>query len=240
MFDLRYKCQINNPHFRPSYATKKILDRTGLTKDDIDVFEYHEAFAGQILAVLYALESESFCKNYMGMSEAVSQLINIQAIGTHFGAAGNPPVFLLEKNFRPTILVLCQFLKKLDLLVQCFLLHQNNILILAKLSLIRRSKVNVHVIFHCSNEFHLRLSQKKLFFKIQIRSYRVSISARLTITCFSSVRYLWRSLTRGADHCPWGTPSELQVSDSLPWQLTDSFMRTDSTLFWLRAQLAVT
>ena len=46
----------------------------GLTKDDIDVYEFHEAFAGQIMAVLKALESESFCKNYMGMSEAVSCL----------------------------------------------------------------------------------------------------------------------------------------------------------------------
>ena len=43
-----------------------------MTKDDIDVYEFHEAFAGQILAVLNALKSESFCKNYMGRSEAVS------------------------------------------------------------------------------------------------------------------------------------------------------------------------
>ena len=100
MFDLRYECQINVPHFRPSYATKKILDRTGLTKDDIDVFEYHEAFAGQILAVLYALESESFCKNYMGMSEAVSQLINIQAIRISYAllGSGKSTYFLLEKK----------------------------------------------------------------------------------------------------------------------------------------------
>ena len=43
-----------------------------MTKEDIDVYEFHEAFAGQILAVLNALQSESFCKNYMGRSEAVS------------------------------------------------------------------------------------------------------------------------------------------------------------------------
>ena len=49
-----------------------MLAKAGLTKDDIDVFEFHEAFAGQILAVLAALESESFCKNYMGRSDAVS------------------------------------------------------------------------------------------------------------------------------------------------------------------------
>ena len=30
---------------RPAYATPKILDKTGLKLSDIDVFEYHEAFA---------------------------------------------------------------------------------------------------------------------------------------------------------------------------------------------------
>ena len=50
-----------------------------MTKDDIDVYEFHEAFAGQILAVLNALKSESFCKNYMGRSEAVSfRLIDLK------------------------------------------------------------------------------------------------------------------------------------------------------------------
>ena len=30
---------------RPAYATPKLLDKTGLKLSDIDVFEYHEAFA---------------------------------------------------------------------------------------------------------------------------------------------------------------------------------------------------
>lgn len=30
---------------RPAYATPKLLDKTGLELSDIDVFEYHEAFA---------------------------------------------------------------------------------------------------------------------------------------------------------------------------------------------------
>jgi hypothetical protein len=33
---------------------------------DVDVFEFHEAFAGQILANLNALDSDTFCKEYMG------------------------------------------------------------------------------------------------------------------------------------------------------------------------------
>ena len=31
--------------FRPAFATPKVLEKSGLTMDDIDVFEYHEAFA---------------------------------------------------------------------------------------------------------------------------------------------------------------------------------------------------
>lgn len=34
----------------------------GLTLDDIDVFEIHEAFAGQVLANLNALDSNYFCQ----------------------------------------------------------------------------------------------------------------------------------------------------------------------------------
>jgi acetyl-CoA acyltransferase len=29
----------------PAYATPKLLDKIGMTLNDIDVFEYHEAFA---------------------------------------------------------------------------------------------------------------------------------------------------------------------------------------------------
>ena len=52
----------------PAYVTTKLLDRLGLTKNDIDVWEYHEAFAGQILANSKALDSEFFAKNYIGRS----------------------------------------------------------------------------------------------------------------------------------------------------------------------------
>lgn len=80
----------------PSYATEKVLRMAGLTKDDIDVYEFHEAFAGQIMAVLKALESESFCKNYMGLSEAFGSIpmdkFNLWggslSLGHPFGATG--------------------------------------------------------------------------------------------------------------------------------------------------------
>ncbi|XP_041358075.1 trifunctional enzyme subunit beta, mitochondrial-like [Gigantopelta aegis] len=50
----------------PAYGTPKILDKAGLKLSDISVFEYHEAFAGQILANLKALDSDFFAKTYMG------------------------------------------------------------------------------------------------------------------------------------------------------------------------------
>lgn len=31
--------------YSPAYATPKLLDKAGLKMEDIDVFEYHEAFA---------------------------------------------------------------------------------------------------------------------------------------------------------------------------------------------------
>lgn len=53
----------------PAYAIPKLLKKTGLTLKDIDTWEIHEAFAGQILANLKALDSDWFCKNYIGLSE---------------------------------------------------------------------------------------------------------------------------------------------------------------------------
>lgn len=53
----------------PAYGIPKLLKRTGLTLKDIDSWEIHEAFAGQIIANLKALDSDWFCKTHMGMSE---------------------------------------------------------------------------------------------------------------------------------------------------------------------------
>ncbi|KAI5695780.1 trifunctional enzyme subunit beta, mitochondrial [Diaphorina citri] len=55
----------------PAYATPQVLERAGLSLSDIDAWEVHEAFAGQILANLKAMDSEWFAKNYMGRSSKV-------------------------------------------------------------------------------------------------------------------------------------------------------------------------
>ena len=43
----------------PVPATRKVLDRTGLKVDEIDVFEVNEAFAAQALAVVRELDLPS-------------------------------------------------------------------------------------------------------------------------------------------------------------------------------------
>ncbi|MCK5904477.1 MAG: acetyl-CoA C-acyltransferase, partial [Gammaproteobacteria bacterium] len=74
----------------------KVLQKTGLTLDDIDVFELHEAFAGQVLAVLKALESDAFATEKLGLKQMLGKIpmekINTQggslSIGHPFGATG--------------------------------------------------------------------------------------------------------------------------------------------------------
>lgn len=80
----------------PAYVTNQLLERTGLKVSDIDVWEFHEAFAGQILANLKALDSDYFSKNYLGKQTKVGapDLDKFNAwggslsIGHPFGATG--------------------------------------------------------------------------------------------------------------------------------------------------------
>tara|TARA_R110002124_G_scaffold287000_2_gene469621 strand:+ start:1269 stop:2564 length:1296 start_codon:yes stop_codon:yes gene_type:complete len=80
----------------PAYATPKVLDKMGLTLADIDVFELHEAFAGQVLAVLAALDSDDFAKKSLDKDSKVGKIpmekINTMggslSLGHPFGATG--------------------------------------------------------------------------------------------------------------------------------------------------------
>ena len=58
----------------PAYAIAKILKRNNLTIADVGVWELHEAFAGQVLANLRALDSDSFAKEYMNLPGKVGQV----------------------------------------------------------------------------------------------------------------------------------------------------------------------
>ena len=58
----------------PAYGIGRLLERAGLTVADIDVWEIHEAFAGQVLANLEACKDESFCQKSMGIKSAVGEI----------------------------------------------------------------------------------------------------------------------------------------------------------------------
>lgn len=55
----------------PTYATPQVLGKAGLKNSDIDVWEIHEAFAGQMLANMKAMDSDWFAQTYQGRSEKV-------------------------------------------------------------------------------------------------------------------------------------------------------------------------
>jgi acetyl-CoA acyltransferase len=80
----------------PAYAIPQVLDAAGLALDDIDVIELHEAFAGQVLAVLEALRSPTFAEESLNRSEPVGDVdmdrLNARggslSLGHPFGATG--------------------------------------------------------------------------------------------------------------------------------------------------------
>ncbi len=80
----------------PAYAVSNMLKDAGLTFDDFDLFEIHEAFAAQTLATLKAWESENFCRDKLGRDGAMGSidrtLLNTKggsvAIGHPFAATG--------------------------------------------------------------------------------------------------------------------------------------------------------
>ena len=80
----------------PAFTIPKLLNEAGLTIDDIDVYEIHEAFAGQVLANLKALQDKEFCVEFLGLDDAFGEIpmekINTQggslSLGHPFGATG--------------------------------------------------------------------------------------------------------------------------------------------------------
>ena len=81
----------------PAYTLTKLLNEADLKIEDIDVFEIHEAFAGQVLANLAAIQDEDFCKNSLGLDGVFGEIpmdkINTQggslSLGHPFGATGS-------------------------------------------------------------------------------------------------------------------------------------------------------
>ncbi|CAE7315076.1 hypothetical protein FNF27_00156 [Cafeteria roenbergensis] len=80
----------------PAYAIAKLMKRCGLGANEIGVWELHEAFAGQVLSNLRALESDSFAADKAKTGKKVGSVdmdkINAHggslSIGHPFGATG--------------------------------------------------------------------------------------------------------------------------------------------------------
>ena len=74
-----------------AYGIGRLLERTGLTVADIDVWEIHETFAGQVLANFEALKNEEFCQKNIGLKNVVGE-IPMEKVNNWGGALsiGNP------------------------------------------------------------------------------------------------------------------------------------------------------
>ncbi len=58
----------------PAFAAPLALDKAGMTLDDIDVIDMHEAFAAQILSNVQAFESDAFAEKYLGRDKAIGEI----------------------------------------------------------------------------------------------------------------------------------------------------------------------
>ncbi len=89
----------------PAYAVPRLLERNGLTLQDFDFYEIHEAFASTVLSTLKAWEDDAFCKEKLGRDGAVGTIdrskLNVNggslAAGHPFAATGGRIVASLAK-----------------------------------------------------------------------------------------------------------------------------------------------
>jgi acetyl-CoA C-acetyltransferase len=58
----------------PAYAVPRMLEREGLSLQDFDYYEIHEAFASQVLSTLAAWEDPVFCKERLGLDEPLGAI----------------------------------------------------------------------------------------------------------------------------------------------------------------------
>jgi acetyl-CoA C-acetyltransferase len=75
----------------PAYAVPRLLARNGLSLQDFDYYEIHEAFAATVLSTLAAWEDEDFCRDRLGL-EAPLGSIDRSRLNVHGSslAAGHP------------------------------------------------------------------------------------------------------------------------------------------------------
>jgi acetyl-CoA C-acetyltransferase len=94
----------------PAFAVPKLLHRNGVTLQDFDFYEIHEAFAAQVLCTLKAWEDPVFCSERLGLDEPLGSLdrnrLNVHGgslgAGHPFGATGGRIVASLAKALSET------------------------------------------------------------------------------------------------------------------------------------------
>lgn len=94
----------------PALAMPAALDRAGLSLDEIDVVDMHEAFAAQVLSVLKMLGSAAFARARLGRDKAVGDVdpdkLNLYggsiALGHPFGATGARMVTTMANELAST------------------------------------------------------------------------------------------------------------------------------------------
>jgi acetyl-CoA C-acetyltransferase len=89
----------------PTVAVPRMLKQAGLTLQDFDFYEIHEAFAAQVLCTLRAWESDDYCRNRLGLDGPLGSIdpskLNVYgsslAAGHPFAATGARIVATLAK-----------------------------------------------------------------------------------------------------------------------------------------------
>jgi acetyl-CoA C-acetyltransferase len=89
----------------PAYAVPRMLARNGLTLQDFDFYEIHEAFASQVLSTLKAWEDPVFCQERLGLDAPLGAIdrsrLNVNgsslAAGHPFAATGGRIVNVAAK-----------------------------------------------------------------------------------------------------------------------------------------------
>jgi acetyl-CoA C-acetyltransferase len=89
----------------PAYAVPAMLRDAGLTLQEFDYYEIHEAFAAQVLCTLKAWESADYCRHVLGLPAPLGSIdrgrLNIKggsvALGHPFAATGTRIVATLAK-----------------------------------------------------------------------------------------------------------------------------------------------
>lgn len=104
----------------PAIAIPLLLKKNGLSLEEIDLFEIHEAFAAQVLSCLKVMKSADFMKQHFGDSKPFGEIpmekLNVNggaiAIGHPFGATGSRLVTtltneLIRSNKRLGVIAIC-------------------------------------------------------------------------------------------------------------------------------------